>query len=241
MTTCERSPENLSTNGRKVEQSTFSLADFRVNRSARPASNSRKKTSDTFGRKCSESFARSSRAGLLARMLTASFVWRSTLYALTWKVKATPSKRSYCQLAASPFRTADTEHGSSRVYPTPIAIYGEHPGMTDTSHLTGAAMQQERAWPTPTAGDVSGSRTLPPGTTATGKRPDGKKAQVGLPNAVRLAESATGTLRLSAAWTLRLMGFPDGYLNLGPVGIPINAGETAILYELSITRNGKAA
>jgi len=41
-------------------------------------------------------------------------------------------------------------------------------------------------WPTPSKSDTEGSRTLPPGTTSTGQRPDGKKAQVGLPNAVAM-------------------------------------------------------
>lgn len=36
-------------------------------------------------------------------------------------------------------------------------------------------------WPTPAAADLAGGRTNPPGTTATGLRPDGKKAQIGLP------------------------------------------------------------
>ena len=40
--------------------------------------------------------------------------------------------------------------------------------------------------PTPAASDPDGSRSLPEGTTPTGRRPDGKKAQVGLPNAARM-------------------------------------------------------
>lgn len=39
-------------------------------------------------------------------------------------------------------------------------------------------------WPTPSASDAAGSRTLPPGTTSTGRKPDGTKGQVGLNNAV---------------------------------------------------------
>lgn len=42
------------------------------------------------------------------------------------------------------------------------------------------------SWPTPSKSDPEGSRTLPPGTTPTGMRPDGKKAQVGLNNAVKM-------------------------------------------------------
>ncbi len=42
-------------------------------------------------------------------------------------------------------------------------------------------------WPTPAAADLSGGRTSPAGTSATGQRPDGTKAQVGLPNVMREA------------------------------------------------------
>lgn len=41
-------------------------------------------------------------------------------------------------------------------------------------------------WPTHSKSDPEGSRTLPPGTTPTEMRPDGKKAQVGLNNAVKM-------------------------------------------------------
>lgn len=40
---------------------------------------------------------------------------------------------------------------SVRMFPTPRAIYGEHPGMQDPRHLTGAA----KLWPTPTADDAN--------------------------------------------------------------------------------------
>lgn len=56
---------------------------------------------------------------------------------------------------------------AEKPFPTPRAIYGAHPGMSDPSHLTGAA----------------------------GAAPE-------------------RDLRLSAEWTARLMGFPDGYLDL---------------------------
>ena len=167
MTTCGHSQATLFADGPEAEESTSSSAASRANRSAWPASNSPKTTSAIYGRICSESFKRSGLAGSLARMLTESSVWRSTLYALTWKVRATPSSRSFFQLAASPLRIADTDAGSSDIFPTPRAIYGAHPGMSDPSHLTGAA----------------------------GAAPE-------------------SSLRLSAEWTARLMGFPDGYLDL---------------------------
>ena len=46
-------------------------------------------------------------------------------------------------------------------------------------------MARKSLWPTPSASDGEGSRTLPEGTTTTGLRPDGKKAFVGLNNAVK--------------------------------------------------------
>ncbi len=96
----------------------------------------------------------------------------------------------------------DSLHSAVKMFPTPRAIYGEHPGMTDPKHLTGAAML-----PTPDAGMVQGGRTLPEGTSITGITPDGKKRQVGLTNVV--------TGKLNPAWVSRMMGFPDGWMDVG--------------------------
>ena len=103
--------------------------------------------------------------------------------------------------------------------PTPRAIYGEHPGMVDRSHLTGAV----HFWPTPQAHDATGGRgknnlfadghyyphdladavmwptpNVPNGgrspkngMSRTGMTPDGKKRQVGLENAVKLWPTPT--------------------------------------------------
>jgi len=46
-------------------------------------------------------------------------------------------------------------------------------------------MASAAEWPTPSVGDVTGGRVVPVGTTATGRRPDGSKAQIGLQTAVR--------------------------------------------------------
>ena len=46
-------------------------------------------------------------------------------------------------------RISENGGGSLQNFPTPRAIYGEHPGMKDPSHLTGAAMQ----WNTPNTMD----------------------------------------------------------------------------------------
>lgn len=53
-------------------------------------------------------------------------------------------------------------------------------GLQDAVNMASAA-----EWPTPSVGDVTGGRVVPVGTTATGRRPDGSKAQIGLQTAVR--------------------------------------------------------
>jgi hypothetical protein len=104
--------------------------------------------------------------------------------------------------------------------------------------LTGWA----RMWPTPNV--PNGGRTLSPGTTMTGKTPDGKKRQVGLENAVKLWPTPTsnedsyrlngdtqqskslGAMaahegralgtggQLNPTWVEWLMGFPLGWTDL---------------------------
>jgi hypothetical protein len=81
--------------------------------------------------------------------------------------------------------------------PTPRAIYGEHPGMTDPKHLTGAAML-----PTPKQRDFRSAEG------EAGIRRDSPDLNVTI---------AHGTgMKLSAAWVTRLMGYPDSWLDLDP-------------------------
>ncbi len=58
--------------------------------------------------------------------------------------------------------------------------------------------------PTLTASEMNGGRHLPPGTTFTGIRPDGKKTQVGLKNALRMLPTLT-------AMDFRTSGTLEGY------------------------------
>jgi len=80
-------------------------------------------TIDISGRKCLESLERFAPPTSWRRTFVVSLVgmkgWFSTRCALTWKVKATKSARSYFQLQASTRRTAETEFGSW--LPTPTA------------------------------------------------------------------------------------------------------------------------
>jgi DNA (cytosine-5)-methyltransferase 1 len=78
------------------------------------------------------------------------------------------------------------------MFPTPTRADGERSSLTycrGNETLLGAVM-----WPTPAAGDEAGGRAMPPGTTGTGRTPDGRKVQVGLPNAVRMWPTPTAML-----------------------------------------------
>lgn len=157
-------------------------ADFPANRSAKRDSDAARLTTAISGRKCLGLFAMSGQLGCLARMLVGSSLWRSTLYGLTWKIAATPSKRSYFRLAASALCT--NVNGVSS-WPTPRVavnrssrkslVLNQHwsaPGLEqaaelslgilpreyqDESELTPGAARlwatRPQAWPTPTARD----------------------------------------------------------------------------------------
>jgi len=87
-------------------------------------------TIDIYGRKCSALFDKLAPRMSWQRTFAASLVgmkgWYSTRCALTWKVKATKSFRSYFQLQASTRRTAETEFGLW--LPTPVAWDGNGGG-----------------------------------------------------------------------------------------------------------------
>ena len=53
-------------------------------------------------------------------------------------------------------------------------------------------------WPTPTVGNATGSQ-MAKGASATGRRPDGTKATVSLPQVANLASGTTGPARLTAS------------------------------------------
>jgi len=92
-------------------------------------------TIDISGRRCLESFERLAPPMSWRRTFAASLVgmkgWFSTRCALTWKVKATKSSRSYFQLQASTRHTAETASGllltpttreEQQMLPTPRAV-----------------------------------------------------------------------------------------------------------------------
>lgn len=127
-------------------------------------------TTDICGRRCLESFEKLAPPTSWRRTFVVSLVgmkgWFSTRCALTWKVKATKSARSYFQLQASTRRTAATEFGSW--LPTPVAWDGNGGGARKPKDGKANALGysltlKDRAaaqmLPTPTRFDYNSART----------------------------------------------------------------------------------
>ncbi len=93
------------------EQLTFLPEDSPANPSVQPGSEEARKMTVTSGRNILGSFGRSGPLGLLVKTLLESSTWHSTKLFLTWKTKATKSKRLLFQLAPSTPRTVGTESG----------------------------------------------------------------------------------------------------------------------------------
>lgn len=113
-----------------TEDNAISLqVDSHASHTALQASDSGKKMSDIFGRKCLGLLEKYSRGGLLERMFAGYLVgmkgWYSKSCALTWKVKDTKSKRLLFQLQASALRTEENEFGLLLKTPSAMDAYSE--------------------------------------------------------------------------------------------------------------------
>ena len=108
---------------------TFLQVAFHVSHIASQESDSGKKMSDIFGRKCLGLLEKYGRGGLLERMFAGYLVgmkgWYSKRCALTWKVKDTKSKRLLFQLQASALRTEEKECGLLLKTPCSMDAYSE--------------------------------------------------------------------------------------------------------------------
>lgn len=166
---------------------------------------------------------------LESRLLTARGLG-STSCSLTWKVKATPSGRLYCQLLASELPTSEIEHGLlptptgkanmlapsmqkwpryRNLLPTPSASsYGSNQGgaagRTGPVRHSLESMARNSMWPTPASRDYRF-----PNKKSYTERGGGKKGEQ-LPNAVGGP--------LNPTWVAWLMGFPIEWLNCAPSG-----------------------
>jgi hypothetical protein len=129
--------------------------------SARQAEERGLLTSGTSGRIGTTSSASASlQSSLESRLRARTASVGSTLYALTWKPRATPSGRQICALRASARRISDSGSGSSESgWPTPTtADTGSQAPLPEMAKAMlgkpSRRMQEDMAgWPTPAASD----------------------------------------------------------------------------------------
>ncbi len=131
-----------------LDELTSSQAEFPANPTRSQGSNSELTTHEHSGRRCIALLDSSDPLMWLWKTLLVSSQWHSTACYLTWKDSVTPEGRLYFRLVP---RMRPTDEIVCSLWPTPRAIYGEHPGMTDRKHLTGAA----QLWPTASASDAT--------------------------------------------------------------------------------------
>lgn len=207
----------------------------RANPSLTPGSAWAKKMTVISGRRLLPLLANVSPVGLCLRMLLDTSLWGSTACWLTWKKWATPAGRLLFQLVPSVLPTDATGSGSSEsladelvdpsssnsLWPTPRKDGFDasgHRGKADSLH------KAVKLWPTATKSMTTGAgrqgRTggpnlqtavlLPTPTSQDGSN-NGGPAQHDR-NSLPLNATVNG--KLSAAWVSRLMGYPDGWLDL---------------------------
>ena len=181
-----------------LQQLTLLPADSLANLTVWPGSKEAQRMTATSGRNIAALLPNSGPLGYLLKMYLESEGLCSTRCYLTWKIWRTPQGRLLYRLAPSTPRIDESEFS---LLPTPRAIYGEHPGMKNKSHLAGAA----RLWPTPNAFDATG---------ITGNLKS-RKQKGGCSN---LKDVIGG--QLNPTWVEWLMGFPIGWTDLEPSETP---------------------
>ena len=151
--------------------------------------------------------------GAFSKMFMGTSLWASTKCYLTWNVKPTPSGRSLFRLVPQTLRTDETDFGSSpEMWATPDAEAANRGGtLKRGKRPSGSRRQvsindQVKMWPTATARDYKGGRTLETLAKA------GRNEKNSLPDAVNARMGKTGPL--NPQWVEWLMGYPKGWTDL---------------------------
>lgn len=207
-----------------ADELTSLQAGFPASHTATQASDLAPMMSAISGQKCVEQLERLNRATWWQKTFTALLIgtmdWSSRRCRLTWKLKGTPYKRTYCQLRVLAHPTNDTECG---LWPTPTAMQVNHPERVAKLKATGATSINSRKAgnyrpnsvldmamfigliPTPTQSDYKGGRT----TAALEKT--NRKATNSLPD--YFAKDGE-TSQLNPRFLAEMMGFPTDWTEL---------------------------
>ena len=203
--------------GQDYEQLTLFQGDSPASRLVLPGSAEARRMTVTSGLKCLELSRNSGPLGSLVRTLLGSSIWRSTRCTLTWKTKATPSRRLLFRLVPSTPRTGGTgallsgverwkknitgKDGDPILWKTPIA--------SDSANME--FYHNSRGEP-----NLSGMVKMGPTPIATDWKNRGCKDY--RKNRKHQLQTEVGG-QLNPTWVEYLMGFPLGWTDL-------NASET---------------
>lgn len=227
--------------GSGAAQQTLFAGGSLASHGASPGSSEASRMTETSGRKWLGSLKSLNLSGSLERMSAALLTqrWASTAVFLTWRVSATPSRRSVFRLVPWVRHTDACEPGllptptdpgnelgravnqAEKMWPTPHGICKEGPRRPGPSgnELGRAVNQAERMWlpnavamyPTPRASDGEKMSGLSRARRAEGRPPEN------LPDVTRQEE---GTGALNPTWVEWLMGYPSEWTALEPSETP---------------------
>src|SRR5712692_6006230 len=205
-----------------LDQSTLWSAESLAGHSAVPGSGVARMMTGTSGRRLLPLLPPHTPLGFLSKMLMTSPIWHSTTCLLTWKVKTTPCKRMYFQLAPSVPRTSEL---AALLWRTP-QVADSKSVKTQSGYTTNLTHQVLAIWPTPTAIDSGSGRINRSASPNAAQRPtlalmarknlwptptardhkSGTSAQPRAGHPSPLTDVLGG--RLNPNWVEALMGFP---------------------------------
>ena len=156
--------------------------------------------SDTSGlHGTGSSKSRALQSSLESRLQAETRSLGSTLFRLTWKTWVLPSGRMLVRQRASVPRTSGTAPTGAGSWPTPTTQDwkdGANPNVDVPLNALLGRVVWLAGWPTPTVGNATGSQ-MAKGASPTGRRPDGTKATVSLPQVASFAGWPTPTASLA--------------------------------------------
>jgi hypothetical protein len=178
-----------------------------------------RETTAISGLNCIDLWFPSGPVGAFLNRCLGSLAWWPALtgYSLTWVRAATPQGRSLFRLRLSAPSTAATGSGSlPTMFQSPMPSDVDGGRTTKGKHRQNeTGIRKQAMWPTPSANEMRtmDAEQLLERRAACKEKHGNNGFGLTLGNAIILSEPATG-MKLSAAWVSRLMGYPDGWLNL---------------------------